>query len=591
MSEERIADDVLIRVLPDTLANKIAAGEVVQRPASVEKELVENSIDAGADEIRVSVKSAGSELIEVIDNGCGMGPEDAARCFRRHATSKIETAEDLESIFTLGFRGEALASISAVSQVTLKTRRHHDEAGVLVRVDGGILKASRPCAANRGTSVSVRNLFYNVPARRRFLKSKATEFKHLFETFQRLALANPSIAFTLSKDGEEIHRLPASPRADFEEGLRMRINDLFGEKHAANLIRITQRTSYLSAAGFVGRVELRTRPRGEQYLFVNGRHVKSRALHHAVVAAYGSLLPPKSLPFYTLFLQLDPRHTDVNVHPTKATIKFDDEPGVYGFVKSVVRKALGVVDLIPQLDRGIIGEREPAMRRLYGVPRVPREESPGELREKVDAPPAESKETMEVKVKSEGEPLLWQLHNRFVLTQLRTGLMILDQRAAHKRILYELALESMESGVGTSQQLLFPHTVELSPADFELIAELLPDLKTIGFSIEPLSGYTFVVRGIPAELRSGVEKDILQELLNEYRSSEKTLRIRGREGLARSMARRGAIRAGEPLSPMEMRTLIDRLFMCKMPYVSPDNRPTLVRISIEELEKRFTARR
>ena len=629
--------DRIIRVMPETLANKIAAGEVVQRPASAAKELIENAIDAGGDELTIVLKSAGSELIQVIDNGCGMSPQDAVDSFRRHATSKIRSIDDLERIQTLGFRGEALASIAAVAQVELKTKRHQDEAGVLVRIHGGALEATEPCATPDGTSIAVRNLFYNVPARRNFLKTPATEFKHLVETFQFLALANPAVAFTLVHDDNEVYRLTQARSDDPQEALRQRISELLGKEHAENVVPVGETTSYLSATGFISRPEFNRRSRGEQFLFVNGRYVKNRSLDHAILNAYEGLLPDGSYPFYAVFLWLDPRHIDVNVHPTKAEIKFDDERGVYGFVKAVARKALGTADLIPQLDvapverperpsasgptfdasvervrpftptreargegsGGVVAPR-PGPAPSFDGPDAPRPswEPPGALSEKMYGPTPEdeaeqtiasgSTEEAEEKLeRAEGEPLLWQLHNRYVLTQIRSGLMILDQHAAHERILYERALQSLQSGFGMSQQLLFPHTLDFNPADFELLKELMPDLRSLGFDIEIFSGRSVVVRGVPADIPPGDERRILDDILQQYKSYQGELQIKGRDNLAKSIAHRSAIKTGEKLTAKEMRTLIDQLFMCEMPYASPHGRPTIIKISIDELDKRF----
>ena len=584
--------------MPETLANKIAAGEVVQRPASAEKELIENAIDAGADTISVVLQRAGSALIQVADNGCGMSAEDAVASFTRHATSKIASIEDLGRIRTLGFRGEALASIAAVAQVTLKTKRYGDEGGFLVSIRGGIIQTAEPCAAPSGTSIAVRNLFYNVPARRSFLKSPATEFRHLAEMFQRLAVANPMVAFSLRHDDTLVYQLPKPPTEDFYEALRQRICDLFGDEMADQIVPIRQTTSYLSASGFVGRAEFHRRRRGEQFLFVNGRYVRNRSLQHAVSSAYGNLLPSKGYPFYALFLELDPRHADVNVHPTKAEVKFDDERGVYGFTHAVVRKALGTADLVPEFDKQdtrpvtptLAGSWEEGRAPLRGIPRDVASSgghARGELSERAYAPPNTAPE----KARPDGGPFLWQLHDRYILTQLRTGMMVMDQRAAHKRILYESALASMQSGMGVSQQLLFPHTVDLPPAEFELLGEIMPELTAIGFSIEVFSGRAVVVRGVPGDIRPGTEQNILEDMLATYQEDDKTLHSTERERVARSIARRGAIKAGESLTEKEMQSLIDRLFLCEMPYVSPDNRPTVIRISMEELGKRFAARK
>ncbi len=629
MSEVSIVPERIIRVMPETLANKIAAGEVVQRPASAAKELIENALDAGADQVQVVLKSAGRELVQVIDNGCGMGPEDAVACFQRHATSKVRSIDDLERILTLGFRGEALASIAAVSQVELRTKRVRDEAGVCVRVAGGVLQSTEPCATPNGASLAVRNLFYNVPARRNFLKSPATEFKHLVETFQFLALSNPRVGFTLHHDGNEVHRLDRVDDDDVYEALRGRITGIFGQAYEHKLIPAEESTSYLSVYGFVGHPSLRRRSRGEQFLFVNGRFVKHRRLEHAVASAYGDALPEGSHPFFALFLNLDPSHVDVNVHPTKAEVKFDDERGVYGFLRAVVKKALGVSELTPQLgndpDRAVgssitfpgaspyappvaFSPVHPPEAPVVGAPsrRKPSEPrtSPtgttgglGALSERFYAAPEvhtvgrhiASGATTEVEDDETDRPetLLWQLHHTYILTQIRSGLMVVDQNAAHERILYERALHSLENGFDLSQQLLFPHTLDFSPADYEILKELLPDLRSLGFDIEFFGGRSVVVRGVPAEIRAGDERSMIEDILAQYKSYGEAPQVKKRERLARSLARRSAIKPGEPLSVKEMRGLIDQLFLCEMPYACPHGRPTMVKITIDELNKRF----
>lgn len=629
--------------MPETLANKIAAGEVVQRPSSAVKELIENALDAGASEITLLVKSAGSELVQVIDNGCGMSPGDAALSFRRHATSKIRTIEDLERILTLGFRGEALASIAAVAQVEIKTKRVSDAAGTCIRINGGRQVGTEPCAVPDGTSIAVRNLFYNVPARRNFLKSPATELKHLIETFQFLALSNPEVAFTFVNDGNELYRLPAMASGSFQEALLERIRQLFGDDTASALIEVSESTSYLSARGFAASPSTHRRSRGEQFLFINGRYVKNRSLEHAIGSAYEELIPEGAFTFYTIFLDLDPRHIDVNVHPTKAEVKFDDERGVYGFMRAVVRKALGTAGLTPRFEREPLGtpdrDADPspafsgaAPRPFSATPKEPSEapgprpssspspfsgfpppdrgtsnknlfgnELPGELTDRLyggmpPARPGENQERLASGIGSESSPsddasgdesLMWQVHDRYILTQIHSGLMILDQNAAHERILYERAMQSIRSGFGLSQQLLFPHTIDPSPADYELLRELAPDLRSLGFDLEYFSGRSVVVRGVPADIRTGDERSILEDVLEQYKTYRDTLRLKGRESLARSIARRSAIGPGKRLSPKEMRALIDQLFQCEMPYANPHGRPTLIKVSLEELEKRF----
>lgn len=621
--------------MPETLANKIAAGEVVQRPASAVKELIENAIDAGAEQVTVILKEAGSELVQVIDDGSGMSPTDAVACFKRHATSKISEIEDLERIQTLGFRGEALASIAAVARVELRTKRVQDAAGTSVRLEGGEVVEVAPCATQDGTSIAIRHLFYNVPARRNFLKTPATEFKHLIETFQFLALSNPDVAFTLLHDDNEVYRLGAARTGNFFDDLRHRIRDLFGKDHADSLVPVEETTSYLTVRGFVCEPGFNRRSRGEQFLFINGRYVRNRSLDHAVMTAYEQLLPDNVYPFYTLFLRIDPRHVDVNVHPTKAEVKFDDERGIYAFVRSVVRKGLGTALLMPQVE----GERPaPPLPRTVGdftmpepPPRPdapPRFEAPSAMRAPSFSPPAgfgggalrrpaapptrvdlpgersallfgppeddalPHTHTVEATGRAEDEApgddgLLWQLHDRYILTPIRSGLMVVDQNAAHERILFERALQSMQSGFGLSQQLLFPHTLDFSPADHELLKELMPDLRALGFDLELFSGRSVVVRGVPADMRAGDERGVLEDLLSQFKSFRERFQLRNRDNLAKSIARRSAIRTGARLSTKEMRSLIDQLFLCEMPYACPAGRPTLVKIPLEEFEKRF----
>jgi len=602
--------------MPEALANKIAAGEVVQRPSSAVKELIENAIDAGATEVSVIVKSAGSELVQVVDDGCGMAREDAVACFLRHATSKIRSIEDLERIRTLGFRGEALASIAAVSQVELRTRRVEDAVGTLVRIDGGSLSTTEPVATAPGTSVAARHLFYNVPARRSFLKTPATEFKHVVDVFQSLALSNPGIGFHLYHQDAEVYRLPAADAATPLERLRFRVQSLLGDELADNLVDVAEETSYLSVQGFVSRPAYHRRSRGEQFLFVNERYVSNRYFEHAILSGYSEALPEGAFPFFALFLSLDPRHVDVNVHPSKAEVKFDDERGVYGFIRAVVRKALGTADLVPQLEDSYL----PGYHRAPGEGALARATAggpapagfagagggspfhgltPGDLAERLYAPGHQEDEeggilpsgaepsSAETLEGAPGRGLLWQLHDRYILTQIRSGLMIADQNAAHERVIYEWALNKFENGLGMPQQLLFPQAIDFSSADFELLKEILPELRLLSFDIVLLSGRSVLVRGVPQDIRSGDERSLLEDILEQVKLNRERLRLKGRENLARSVARRSAIRPGQKLTEKEMRELIDRLFECEMPYACPNGRPTMVKISLDELDRRF----
>ena len=598
-----------IRVMPEALSNKIAAGEVVQRPASAVKELLENAVDAGAGSITLILKKAGTELIQVVDDGSGMSREDATACFRRHATSKLFVAEDLNCIRTLGFRGEALASVAAVAQVELRTKRAADGAGLCIRNEGGRIVSSEPCATSDGTSLAVRNLFYNVPARRNFLKTPATELRHIIEAFHALALSRPDIAFTLIHDEAEMHRLPAES-GEPAEALRARIGALFGDQYPEMLVPVGEQTSYLTVHGFVGMPELHKKHRSEQFLFVNGRIVKSRSLGHAIQSAYERLVPQGTWPFFCVFLSVDPSRVDVNVHPAKAEVRFDDDRGVYGFLHAVVRKGLGAMLLTPLVDAPSTDTAEPwvlkSPAREFTVPG--KAHPAGASGFSSDAPSAgyyrkdeqrdagrQSEElyrgvaSLPIPDAGPGDEdmLLWQLHGCYILTQIQSGLMIIDQQAAHERILYERALGHLRQGQGLSQQLLFARTVEFPPADFELLKELLPDLSALGFDIELLSGRTAVVRGVPSEIHSGDKEVLLEDLLAQYRRDNEQAGVERSERLARSLARRGAIRSGAALAPAEMRSMIDQLFACDKPYVCPRGRATVVRIPIEELQKRF----
>ena len=618
-----MSNEGIIRILPDNLINKIAAGEVVQRPASVVKELIENSLDAGAERIHLILGRAGRDRIQVVDDGSGMSPEDAALSLTRHATSKIGTIDDLQRIRTLGFRGEALASIAAVSHLTLKTKRIGDDAGTLIRVNGGDTNPAEPAAMECGTSVSVQNLFFNVPARRKFLKSNATELKHVLEAFHSLAISHPAVGFTLTHDESELYRLePASEDASFEEALQKRLTALFAKANEDSLVPVIEKTSYLSVTGFISKPEFNKKTRGEQFLFINRRHIRDRRLEHAIMQGYGEMLPKGAYPFSALFISLDPEHVDVNVHPTKAEVKFDDDRGVYGFLLAVVRKALGSADLRPHSgfrgasndppfrpmggsafsagDGSDIGMAPEDLGRAWADARHPyipdssqtqifrpREENDVWADEDASEPEATLIASRSADEPAPSGALIWQLHEKYILARIRTGLMIVDQHAAHERILYERALTAMQQGLGMTQQLLFPHSVELEPGDHELVLELLSDLSSLGFDIERFGARAVIVRGVPADIQVGDERAILEEILAQYKEYQTDLKIRGRDNLAKSLACRTAIKTGKRLSQTEMQSLIDQLFNCRMPYACPHGRPTMIRVSLQELDRRF----
>jgi DNA mismatch repair protein MutL len=617
-----------IRIMPLALANKIAAGEVVQRPASAVKELIENALDAGAKCIDVVLQDAGSTLIQISDDGSGMTENDARMAVKRHATSKIQSVEDLESISTLGFRGEALASIASVSHFELRTGTDSEQAAIQLRFEGGEEVDSRPAPPFKGTSISVRNLYFNVPARRNFLKRPQTELKHILDAVQVLALAHPDVAFTLEHDGNMLLTAPAES-GDVMDQTAARLAELLPVGKADELIRVSESTSYLSVVGFLGHPDIARRSRGLQFLFVNGRWVKHRYLEHAVHAAYEYLLPEGSYPFFALFLDIDPRHVDVNVHPTKSEVKFDDERGVYGMLRAVVGRALGTTLGNPDfsrakplgglsLDLGASSAKDehpgrqappqgrppggnPALDALLGgfASGGHTSQSPGKVADasrslyegikRTETVPAGSAAPAAGKAASGlgEEGLLWQLHDTYILTQILSGLVIIDQQMAHERILYEQAKACLKDGFGLSQQLLFPRTIEFSASEFALLEDLMPDMAKLGFDIEAFGGNSVIVRGVPADIATGDERSVLDEIVDQYRAFERVEGLEGRENLARSMARRGAVRAGIKLSPREMRSLIDQLFQCDSPYVSPDGRPTMIRMSGNELRERF----
>jgi len=633
------ASEGIIRVMSDRLANQIAAGEVVQRPASVAKELIENALDAGAESVELLVKDAGSTLVQVVDDGCGMSAADAARCFERHATSKITSVEDLERIRTLGFRGEALASISSVAQVEMKTKRVEDETGTLVRVEGGETVDRRPCATSNGTSVAVRNLFYNVPARRNFLKTPATELKHLTDTFQFLALSNPGIAFRMAHNDHELYDLPAARGDGFFDATRQRIAGLFGDEYEDAVIAVNDASSDVEVRGFVGLPETHRRSPSEQFLFVNERHVKDRYLSHAVKKAYGDLLADKAFPFFALFLSMDPRRVDVNVHPAKSEVKFDDESGLYGFLTSAVRRTLRDETTTPEFAPDPSGNGESpdgtgtASPPQSFQPRRPSSDShrdgsssnassqstsgfsssgsgssrsPDRRSSSPGAMPGDQSEALygsrsdtreggadadrqsgpRSTEKSDGRRALWSLHDTYLLSPTDEGLLMVDQRAAHIRVLYERALDRLEEEQGDSQQLLFPETIDLQPVEAEALDALLPDLRALGFDLERLSGRTVALRGVPTAVPEGTEPAVLQDLLRASVSRSEVEDDR-RSHLAKQFARQNAVRRGQALTDAERRGLLNDLFRCEMPYADPSGTPTLVRLSLEELETLF----
>ena len=598
----------IIRLLPDHVANQIAAGEVVQRPASVVKELLENSVDAGATQITVVVKDAGRTLIQVTDDGQGMSPTDARTSFERHATSKIRQAEELQTIRTKGFRGEALASIAAIAQVELKTRQADHELGTRVLIEGSRVQAQEAVACPVGTSLHVRSLFYNVPARRQFLKSDPVEMKHVIEEFQRVALAHPGIRFRLLHNEQELFHLEPGNE-------RQRIVHIFGRKHDERLVPVEEATEFLRVEGFITKPEFAKRSRGEQYFFVNRRFIRSPYLEHAVRRAYEELIARDNYPGWFLFLELDPSWIDINIHPTKTEIKFRDDRAVYAIVHAAVRRALGRHNLTPSIDF----EPEPALlmgamssgpvqgeppissgrwrptdlpphtssagwQQLFdlGGPRVTQhdERLPG------TAPTEEVLPTRELGEWNNHRPV-FHLLGRYILAQLKSGFVVVDQQRALERIMYERAMRSLEKGSGTSQAQLFPVTMELSAPDHALLLAILPELHALGFQVEPLSGRSVAVNGMPAESGADDPAELLGQLLEQVHNERGSLKAERHATLARGMARSAMNQPVKVLGSVEMHDLIDRLFACEMPYFTPGGKPVLITYGLKELDERF----
>lgn len=586
----------LIKMLPDAIANQIAAGEVVQRPASVVKELMENSIDAGARFVQLIVKEAGKVSIQVIDDGKGMSPQDALMSFERHATSKISKAEDLFAIHTMGFRGEALASIASVAQVELKTKREEDELGSLLRMEASVLKANEQVAAPKGTSILVKNLFYNIPARRNFLKSNPVEMRHILDEFQRIALANPEIKFSLIQNEQETYALPV-------EKLGKRIVDLFGKTYREQLAACEENTNFVSIKGYVGRPEYSKKTRGEQFFFVNNRFIKSSYLHHAVMSAYERLVPEGTFPFYVLFLTLDPSHIDINVHPTKTEIKFDDERSIYAILQAAIRKTLSLNHLIPSLDfdanvnfRNPSGTSGPSPFSSFSGTNSPRpvqdawEKLYEGLNDNIEAfergdvaePAAnlfpQAATTFQSKANtwtadssSHTNFQVIQILNKFLVVTLSGGMLLIDQKKAYQRILFDQFSENLVKKNGVSQQLLFPQILRINPADTILVEEILTDVTDLGFRLTKDSEEKFWIQGVPAGIGEEDGQNLLEGILEQIKNEASDLGQKHSEKIARILANRAAIRyQAKKLLSEEMSALVEQLFASTNPSYSPN---------------------
>lgn len=677
----------VIQLLPDSIANQIAAGEVVQRPASVVKELLENSVDAKAKSVQVIIREAGRNLIQIVDDGVGMTETDARMSFERHATSKIRTSDDLFRIRTMGFRGEALASIAAVAQIEMRTRRADEELGTLIRIEGSDIKAQESISCLPGTNLLIKNLFFNVPARRNFLKSNSVEMRHIIDEFQRVALANPEVTFSLFHNDQEIYNLPAGK-------LSRRIVDMFGKSYREQLNFCEEKTPYVTVHGYIGKPESAKKARNEQFFFVNNRFIRHNYLHHAVVGAYEGTLPEGSHPFYVLFIDIDPSHIDINIHPTKTEIKFDDERSVYAIMMAAVRKAVGLYNLSPSLDfdsdvnflagvrpgtakaeatdtrpdspalpvsqstinaRPITpswasGTTQPSNERSsprndsldkaagssFDIPKKPSVNNWQALYEGATTrTPSERSTSSQSKpeigsdwlgsthqatpateqIPTDNEPItlgsranqlkvnlelpeqdvpvlvdddtIVQVQNRYLLAPIKSGMLLIDQRRAHERILYDQFHAALTKRNGSSQQLLFPKTITLMPVDFQLALDLRDDLMSLGFEFDELGANTFVIRGVPTLIMGENEEELFSNLLAQLRADTGRLKLDRVESMARSLARRSAMRYVNRLSATERKALVNQLFASANPSYTPTGEPVTVVLSLDKIAGLF----
>ena len=661
----------IIQILPDSVANQIAAGEVVQRPASVVKELVENAIDAGSTSIKINLKDAGKTLIQIIDNGCGMSATDARLAFERHATSKIKAAKDLFAIRTMGFRGEALASIAAIANVELKTKRTEDELGTHLVIDGSELISQDSVACPSGSNFSVKNLFFNVPARRKFLKANSTELRNIITEFQRITLTNPDIEFQLIHNDVEVYNLTPS-------NTRQRIVNVFGRSINTRLISIDTNTSIVKLTGFIGKPKNAKKKTDEQFFFVNNRYMRHPYFHKAVLLAYDKILPPDTVPPYFIFFEVDPKIIDINIHPTKTEIKFEDEQAIFQIIQASIREALGKFNIVPSIDFDedtsleipvanqdssevempmikvnhefnpfeadtsfnpfdaeksfnpfeqetnsiennqfyqefkskpspapsssprtkkevpqdwdkLYQDREPDLVPDYpigGQTEVKRPPMPDYFQHQ-EAPQNQIQQKIfqrESSVKSKG---FFQLKNKYILTPVRSGLMIIDQRKAHERILFEKFRNSVENNQGVAQQTLFPQTIEFNASDYTLLQVIIEDVKALGFDIREFGKKTFVINGTPADIQNGDPKELLENLLENYKVNQLDVKVKVRENLAKALAKASAVNYGKTLSSEEMSAIIDQLFACETPNYTPDGKTIVSVLETQELDKRF----
>jgi DNA mismatch repair protein MutL len=586
----------IIHVLSNVVANQIAAGEVIQRPASVVKELMENAVDASASHIQVLIKDAGKTSIQVIDNGTGMSETDAERCFERHATSKISRTEDLFSIHTCGFRGEALASIAAVAEITLKTRQQNSDVGIQIRLVGSKVESREAVHAPAGSSFQIRNLFFNIPARRKFLKSDQTEFRHIINEFNHVALTHPEIAFSLMHNQSEIYQLPAS-------NLRQRITGIFGKSLNHTFIPLETETTLINISGFIGLPEHARKTYGEQFFFVNNRYIRHPYFHKAVMQGYNQILAPDHIPSYFIYFTLDPARVDVNIHPSKTEVKFEDERDIWQILLAAVKRAIGKNNLSPSLDfdtEGVIDipvlsrnteirppviETDPSFNPFEGEDSYQRKKWPTpypddrskgweQLFEPARGIQAHSNKSMQVK-------------NKYILSPVKSGVMVIDQRRAHERILYERMLSALNKQQPLAQQSLFPETIALNAPDYQVFLEMTEALGLFGFDIRDEGNNRVAVHGFPAEMSPSGAGETVEQMIEQYKTLQGLNDSEPAERIARAAARTSAIHYGTSLKDQEIQELIDQLFACENPNHTPSGKPIVKILDLEELDSYF----
>ena len=612
----------IIQLLPDHVANQIAAGEVVQRPASLVKELLENAIDAKATLVNLVIKDAGKTLVQVIDNGIGMSITDARFCFERHATSKIKAAEDLFNINTKGFRGEALASIAAIAHVELKTKRELDEVGTHIIIEGSTVSSQDAAVVPIGTSVSVKNLFYNIPARRNFLKSNTVETRHIIDEFHRVALAHSQVAFSLINNGSTVFNLPAS-------NMKQRIVNIFGTKTNEKLVPVSEESEIVSVEGFVVKPEFAKKGRGEQFFFVNNRFIKSPYLHHAIISAFEGLIKEGGQPGYFLFLKVNTQSIDINIHPTKTEIKFDDEHAIYAMLRASVKHSLGQFSIVPVLDFN----KDPEMVTPYDFNtkkpvaptiEVDRNFNPFEKEQRRRNDYASFKESsisqlnswdaMYVGLKSDENSLdiesiefeseevtgsffeseektpsdiTFQLQNKYIMSPIKSGIMVIHQNLAHQRVLYESILKNITVKEAISQQLLFPLRLNFTSQDIGILKNIQEQLEHTGFGFSAFEEDTIEINGIPIAVKESEIKNVLESLVNDIQTDIPDVGFSQNDLLAKSLAKSLAVKTGKAMNVKEQEDLVHQLFACKEPTKSPTNKPVLMILDASDIDKKF----